>query len=75
MNADEKIGAKQAEVEATLPENLIPVFRKLAAEYKFIAHVQGAFPWVAYKIIAELVRGGWRPIDEVDPGCLLERKM
>lgn len=52
--------------EQSLPEELRPTFARLVDEYQYQAHVLGGFPWVAYRIIAELVRAGWQPTRERD---------
>jgi hypothetical protein len=66
--------SKRVGIEQSLTEELRPIFNQLCEEYRFIAHVQGGFPWVAYKILAELVRGGWRHTEEAEPGSLLAPK-
>lgn len=56
--------AKYIEARDSLPEGLRSTFDQLVEEYHFhtIAHYgQG---YVAYKVLASLVRDGWRPSDE-----------
>jgi len=45
----------------TLPEELQPIYDQLVEEYAFHALQLYGRPWVAYAIIAELVKDGWRP--------------
>lgn len=51
------------ESENGLPPELRPLFRRLVDEYKFIAHLRYGRGWVAYKVLADLIRAGWRPSD------------
>ncbi len=61
MAEDKKRSAKFLAAEQSLPKELRPVFMQLVDEYQFHAHTKGGFPWVAYNIVAALVRDGWRP--------------
>lgn len=45
----------------TLPEELRPIFDQMVEEYSFYALKHYGRAWVAYMVIAELVRDGWRP--------------
>lgn len=54
-------GAKYFEALASLPEELRPIYRALVEEYKFHALSRTGRAWVAYDVIADLVRSGWRP--------------
>jgi hypothetical protein len=47
---------------ATLPPALRPLFEQLVADYQVAAraHVAGRQPWINYKILADLLRSGWR---------------
>jgi len=56
-----KTSPKYIEARDSLPEELRSVFIQLVEEYAFhstILHGQG---FVSYKILADLVRNGWRP--------------
>jgi hypothetical protein len=59
--------------EQSLPVELRPIFTRLVDEYGFAAHTIGGFPWVAYKILAELVRAGWHS-DETAAIALAEQQ-
>lgn len=52
---------KHEQARASLPEELKPVFDILVAEYKFLASIHHRTPFVSYVVLADLVRGGWRP--------------
>lgn len=57
-----------------LPVDVRPVFELLVDEYKFHATRHHKHPFVSYKVLAELVRSGWRPLqseyDSKDAGHL-----
>ena len=69
-----KYGPKFYETEATLPDDLKPVFRQLVDEYTFIGASLAKWKWAAYGILAELVLGGWRPSADPQSGYLLEKE-
>jgi len=50
----------------SLPENLRPVFKRIVDEYAFHTHVKYGRGYVAYAVLAELVRNGWRPTEAHD---------
>lgn len=50
----------------SLPEDLIPVFDDLVAEYRFAATKHHGSPFVSYIVLADLVKGGWRLTEEPD---------
>ena len=52
---------KYQKVREALPEELRPIFRQLVKEYAFHTHVKYGKGYVAYEILAELVRAGWAP--------------
>jgi hypothetical protein len=52
---------KFLEARNSLPEELRSVYDRMIAEYRFQALKLYGRDWVAYKVIAELVREGWRP--------------
>jgi hypothetical protein len=54
-------GPKYLEALSSLPEQLRPVYKALVEEYKFHALTRYGRAWVAYDVIADLVRSGWRP--------------
>ena len=62
---------KYKEAEATLPEDLKPVYRRFVEDYEYITHIYYGRGYVAYKVMAELVLAGWRPSAEPSPGSKL----
>lgn len=52
---------KHEQARESLSEDLKPVFDILVAEYKFLASIHHRTPFVSYVVLADLVRGGWRP--------------
>ena len=46
--------------EATLPDELRPVYRQLVEEYEFLTVAHYGRGYVAYKVLADIVRAGWR---------------
>ncbi len=48
------------EVFESLPDSHKPVFRQLVEEYIFHTHVKYGKGYVAYAVLGELVRSGWR---------------
>ena len=53
-------GPKYLAALAALPEELRPIYKALVEEYKFYALTHYGRAWVAYEVIAELVKSGWR---------------
>ncbi|MFC1791982.1 hypothetical protein ACFL3Q_00160 [Planctomycetota bacterium] len=55
---------KFKKARATLPENLRPIYDEFVAQYAF--HTTRLFGrgYVAYEVLASLVRDGWRPTAE-----------
>jgi hypothetical protein len=53
---------KFLEARESLPEDLRETYDRLVEEYSFYALKNYGRKWVAYKVIAELVRDGWRPV-------------
>jgi len=54
-------GGKYDEALSSLPEELRPIYTAMVDEYKFYALLRFGRAWVAYELIADLVRAGWRP--------------
>jgi hypothetical protein len=52
---------KYLEARNTLPEELRSIYDELVEQYGFYALKHYGRAWVAYMVIAELVRDGWRP--------------
>ncbi len=50
---------KYQKARESLPNELRPIFRQLVEEYAFHTHVKYGGGYVAYEILAELVRAGW----------------
>jgi hypothetical protein len=48
------------DVEVQLPTELRPQFNELARDYKEAAEEHTGQVWVNYKILANLIRAGWR---------------
>lgn len=48
-------------VRDSLPEELHEVYRHLVAEYSFHTEAKYGRGYVAYAVLAELIRDGWRP--------------
>jgi hypothetical protein len=65
---------KYKEAEEALPEELRPFYRQLVQEYEFLTVSHYGRGYVAYKVIADLVRAGWRPSGDPIPSPLDERK-
>jgi len=57
----EKVTAKQKEARDSLPEELRPLYDELVADYKFATFKRHGRGYVAYMVLADLVRVGWRP--------------
>ena len=55
---------KYLEAEERLPENLKPVMRRLTQEYECFATIHYGRGYVSYRVLADLVLEGWRPVDE-----------
>jgi hypothetical protein len=55
-----KQSAKFLEARNTLPEELRPIYDQMVEEYSSYALKHYGRGWVAYMVIAELVRSGWR---------------
>lgn len=47
-----------------LSEELRPVFDQLVEEYRFYALKHHGTKVASYKILADLIRAGWRPVGE-----------
>ena len=52
---------KHEEARNSLPAELQAVFDELVADYRFAAMKNYGAPWVAYRVLADLIRIGWRP--------------
>lgn len=55
------------EAEAKLPPELRPPFNDLVEEYKQAAEGHTGQVWVNYKILADLIRSGWRKTAHEQP--------
>lgn len=56
-----KNSPKYIEARNSIPEELRPIFDQLVEEYAFYATVKYGRGYVAYNVLAELVKIGWRP--------------
>lgn len=54
-------GPKFAAARESLPEALRPTYDLMVASYSFYSLKHHGREWVSYRIIAELVKEGWRP--------------
>jgi len=58
--SDGKQRPKFHEARESLPEELRPVYDDMVADYEFMALKHHGRKFVSYKIIADLVKEGWR---------------
>jgi hypothetical protein len=58
---------KFLEARDSLPEDLRPIYDRLVEEYSFHTHVSYGRGYVAYRVLAALVREGWRPPPDQQP--------
>ncbi len=58
---NQKESPKFLEARNSLSEELRPIYDRMVDEYGYQALRLYGRGWVAYKVIAELVKGGWRP--------------
>lgn len=68
-------GPRYLEALSSMPEQLQPIYKAMVEEYKFHALAHYGRAWVAYDVIADLVRSGWRPETNLPakPGRPMER--
>jgi hypothetical protein len=52
---------KALEARNTLPEAIRPIYDEMVEQYSFYALKHYGRAWVAFMVIAELVKDGWRP--------------
>ena len=48
----------------SLPSTLRSNYTQLVEEYRYFALIHHKHPFVSYRVLAELIRSGWRPNDE-----------
>ena len=65
MNFNEK-SEKFINARDKLPEELRGIYTKLVDEYAFHALLLYGRNWVAYDVLAELVKAGWRPSEKAE---------
>jgi len=53
---------KHEEARNTLPDDLKPIFGELVEDYKFATVKRYGQGYVAYIVLADLVRVGWRHV-------------
>ena len=58
---------KHEQARNGLPDDLKPVFDELVEDYKFATIQRYGQGYVAYIVLADLVRGGWRHVAEPIP--------
>ena len=59
--AENKSSSKKEEALNSLPKNLHPIFKQIIAEYRYHCIERYGSPFVSYIVLADLIRGGWRP--------------
>lgn len=59
-----KSSERYREARESLPDGLREVFDELVEQYAFYTEKHYGVGYVAYKVIAELVRDGWRQTKE-----------
>lgn len=64
---------KSEAAEATLPEELRPIYRQMVQDYEFLTHIKYGRGYVAYEVLAQMVLSGWRPVADVHPDSMLSR--
>jgi hypothetical protein len=52
-------GVKYLAAKKTLPVNLHAEFDKMVTDYAFYSFKHSGRKWVAYNVLADLVRAGW----------------
>lgn len=58
--ADLPVGGAYAKARDALPANLQPEYDSLVVWYRYLATLHNGQPFVSYKILADLIRSGWR---------------
>ena len=61
-------GPKYITARDSLPESLWPIYKDFVEQYKFYALTRYGRAWVAYGVIADLVKAGWRDTSTPDSG-------
>ena len=64
MSSNFEKSEKYQAARESLPPDLHDVYRQLVEEYAFHTEVKYGRGYVAYEVLAELVRSGWRPSAE-----------
>ena len=62
---------KYQEAEESLPDELKSSFRRMVDEYEYLTQLHYGRGYVAYKVLADMVRAGWRPTGTVTPDSKL----
>jgi hypothetical protein len=65
QDAGKKRSEKHEQARSSLPKELCPVFDQFVDDYKFAATIHHGSPFVSYIVLAEMVKGGWRPSGEL----------
>lgn len=60
---------KFLEARAGLPEELRPIYDEMVADYSWYTTKQYGRGYVAYAVLAEMVRAGWRPSARPETGA------
>jgi hypothetical protein len=63
VQPSERKSDKFLEARETLPEELRETYDRLVDEYHFATIQKYGTGYVAYPVLAELVRSGWRPLN------------
>lgn len=65
--SEQKRTKNHEDARNTLPDDLKPIFDDFVGDYKFVATKYHGSPFVSYKVLAEMVRMGWRLAGEPLP--------
>lgn len=55
---------KHEQARESLPEELRDVFDGFVVDYRFAATKHHGAPYISYVVVAEMVRLGWRMVEE-----------
>ena len=64
VTPSERKSEKFTEARETLPEELRETYDRLVDEYHFATIQKYGSGYVAYPVLAELIRTGWRPTED-----------
>jgi hypothetical protein len=61
-----KKGEKYLSAKESLPKNLHPIYDQFIEEYVFHTKKRYGRGYVAYSVLADLVKDGWRPPEKAE---------